>query len=236
MNVISMAFLVPGGLAPAVFQYFSISVFQYFSISVFQYFSISVFNDDINAISYLSNVIIKFNDNFSVEEIGDDYKNKIAGNNFTTLSYDDSTDTSGEWEYNNGDYTYPDIRFWIAKTGEGGWFLNWKVDTLEIGIDSNCKIGTNVNDDSDFSDPSNFSFACMNLAQSVTAGTWSTPNNNKHGLSHITFFGGLCTQDEIDNSENGCAGTTTSVPEPTSIALFALALFGIAARRKKFTS
>jgi len=57
----------------------------------------------------------------------------------------------------------------------------------------------------------------MSAAVSVTTGTWSTPYNNANSqaaLSHLTFFGGICTE----NCE------PAQVPEPSTIAIFALAL------------
>ncbi len=186
--------------------------------------------DNNNVRAYLSDVIIKFDytESGAVQEttVGSEYIGKINGDSFgdqsSDITFDDSTNSSGDWTYNDGIYTYPDIRFWTAKTGKGGFYLFWQVDSSEIP--DNCVTGT---------DSSNLSFACMNLAQSVTQGTWSTPTAKK--LSHITFFGGLCSEDDANNAAN-CGTTTQQVPEPTSIALFALALFGIAVNRKKFTS
>jgi hypothetical protein len=108
-------------------------------------------------------------------------------------------------DYKTGTWTlqgtgYPEVTFWAAKAGSG-MNLYWEVD-----------------DSVDCSDL--LSFTCMSAARTVTTGTWSTPNNNggnQANLSHLTFFGGICLQDcEPDNN--------TEVPEPSTIAIFALAL------------
>jgi len=179
-----------------------------------------------DALAYLSDVIIKLDvseedKDFYVDTdgISTNYTDKIDRIDFTTMKFDDGDkNTSGSWVYNNGEYTYPDIRFWTAKAGDD-FLLFWQVDSKEVP--GNCLEGTN---------DLNLSYNCMSLAQSVTEGTWSTPNTNTNSLSHITFFGGLCSEDDT-NYDTNC-GTTTQVPEPASIALFGLALLGLAARRK----
>jgi hypothetical protein len=190
--------------------------------------------EDSNGDSHtLSDVIIKFDQEGAAPEISTQYLDpveKVLASDFD-FTFDNTPNGSGSWEYNDGVYKYPDIRFWTAKAAGGGnsgggFGLFWMVNNIDT---TTCTAGENAN---------NLTFACMNLAQSVTTGAWTTPKDKD--LSHITFFGGLCTEAEIANSLNGCAGTPpptppANVPEPTSIALFALALLGVAARRNNFT-
>jgi len=178
---------------------------------------ISVTDDD-GIIQYLSDVIVKYNGDLSHSETSINY---TVANDAFQFSNTTGDNPSGTWLYNEGVFTYPDIRFWLAKAGSGqtgGFNLFWMVNSDEIP--DNCTSGTNAN---------NLSFACMSLAQSVTTGSWTTPTNNNgsmKGLSHITFFGGICSE-----GDDNCG--STDVPEPSSIALFALALFGIVVKRKK---
>jgi hypothetical protein len=179
---------------------------------------------------YLHNIIIKYDGDLLHSETSKNYPG-VADDAFKFTNTKDSgkdKNVSGDWEYNNGVPTYPDIRFWLAKSGSGnsesGFILFWMVSDNDIKNNTPCTEGQDI---------SNLSFECMSLAKSVTNGAWTTPNNK--GLSHITYFGGLCSQDDIDNLKPNCT-PTTSVPEPTSIALFALALLGVAARRKNSIS
>jgi len=187
-----------------------------------------IFVDNGGELAYLSDVIIKFgsgSENFdnslvnNTAEISSNYTGNTQASEFA-LAFDDNTNSSGTWTYNNNVFKYPDIRFWTAKAGND-FLLFWMVDATEIP--TNCTAGENG---------ANLTYGCMSLAESVTTGTWTTPESR--GLSHITFFGGLCSESDV-NFDSNC-GPGTEVPEPTSIALFALALLGITARHKRFFS
>jgi hypothetical protein len=185
-----------------------------------------IYIDDGGERKYLADVIAKFGtkDDDSSLEIGygeyeesTKYKTLVESNMWTF-------DTTGEnktgtWVYNNAN-DYPDIRYWIAKAGGGkngsGFRLFW---TIENNDDGYCKQGIEGNDSVEH----NLNFECMNLAQSVTTGDWTTPANK--GLSHITFFGGMCSVN--------CDDPATAVPEPSTLIIFTLGLLGLGIRRKQ---
>jgi len=168
--------------------------------------------NDSNDVVYLTGakVIVKFNGSLGYSAGDSDYANNTGFSNLT------SENKTGTWTAQNN---YPGIRFWDAKAGAGpngsGVQLFWMVDETQVTNGGPCYSGSNS---------LNFTIACMELAQTVTSGNWTTPSNK--GLSHLTFFGGLelCTEN--------CSGNTV-VPEPSAILLFALGLLGFAGYRKK---
>ena len=163
-------------------------------------------------------VIAKFGDSLG-PNFEDRNTNTIGGAKATDWEFtkttvkDGSEKISGKWELKNATPKYPDIYFWLAKAGPG-FRLFWQINNID---NINNAICNKANDDL------NFSLGCMNLAQSVTTGDWTTPANK--GLSHITFFGGLCTVN--------CDVPPTPVPEPSTLVIFALGLLGLGVRRKQ---
>jgi hypothetical protein len=128
-------------------------------------------------------------------------------NNQTNEMHPGDNET-GQWHYTGTEY--PGVSYWVTKASND-FILHWM-------------IADNSDNRATCASSGEFSINCLSLAVSVTTGAWTTPLNKE--LSHISFYGNKC--------DNNC-GPTTNVPEPTSIALFALALLGITARRKKFT-
>lgn len=164
-----------------------------------------------------TNVYASFMGKFDTEKESDNaFANGFSKNNWTfNGSSDHKTDnrTSGTWAYTAG--LYPGVSFWTAKGGPE-FTLNWMIDKTNEHI-CNSVIKSS-------------SESCLSLAVAVNEGSWLTPDNpnngKNYGLSHISFYGKKC--------DSNCE-PKQQVPEPTSIALLALALFGIAAKRKKFT-
>lgn len=160
----------------------------------------------------LSNVIIKFNGSLESSEISSNYPNVDPdAYSFSNLS---SGNKSGSWSNTT---VSPGIKFWVAKAGSGkhgsGLHLFWQVDSNNIP--STCTAGESA---------SNFTIECLNLAQVVTSGSWTTPGDK--GLSHLTFFGGICT-------ENCEPPPPSPIPEPGTIFILASAIIGLGAMRKR---
>ncbi len=168
--------------------------------------------------AYLSDVIAKFNtepnDDGEYFQVSTQYEDDVVEGDWNPSNFG-TTDSTGTWIYNNNVHTYPDIRFWVAKSSNA-FRLHWLIQE-EDGIDDAC-IGGNES-----GNMINLNYACMSLAISVTNGQWVSPNNS---LSHITFFGGLCTGPECDDP-------VTPVPEPLTLVIFSLGLLGLGLRRKQ---
>jgi hypothetical protein len=171
------------------------------------------FTDDNVIAKFDTNENVQLTDGYAKYSESDKYKDIIAPGMWDFTSSEENK--TGTWTYTNPN-KYPDIRYWVSKAGAGkngsGLRLFWTIENNEAGY---CGAG----DDTSI----NLNYDCMNLAQSVTSGDWTTPANK--GLSHITFFGGLCTVN--------CDVPPTPVPEPTTFVIFALGLLGIAVRRKQ---
>ncbi|UUO25176.1 PEP-CTERM sorting domain-containing protein [Colwellia sp. M166] len=169
---------------------------------------------------YLADVIAKFDtikdstspsytesDNYAADIEQADW---TFGNNGGEL---DSDYKVGTWTYTGGS---PGIRFWTAKAGNG-FNLFWLVD--------------DTTDANNACNPETYTLACLNLAKTVTSGSWTTPvgtNGKNKGLSHLTFFGGTIT-----TCQQNCSPIV--VPEPQTIMLFALAMLGFVVRRERST-
>ncbi|MBA6390697.1 PEP-CTERM sorting domain-containing protein [Colwellia sp. BRX10-3] len=164
---------------------------------------------------YLANVIAKFdtnnNSNSPTFTASTNYNAQQSQWTFDGDNGLSEEDKNSNWSYTGGS---PGIRFWTAKAAGGGnsgggFNLFWLVDNT-IEATNACS-------------PSTFTLACLNLAKTVTSGSWSTPNDK--GLSHLTFFGGL-----IEVCQQNCPPVT--VPEPQTIMLLALAMLGLVARKR----
>ena len=120
-------------------------------------------------------------------------------------TFDDDGAASGTWTYTKNDPADPDIRYWVAKGGDGFNLFYHIAD----GADAAACSGAAA-----------FSTECLQQAIVSTTGEWFTPvnpnNDRNFGLSHLTFY-----------------DTKESVPEPATIfGLGAIALASRFLRRK----
>lgn len=192
---------------------------DYKGLTGFSSCAIAIVDNDGNTI-YLADVISKFDtDPYKYTE-STQYEDEIASTDWefnkeysTDGTLTGNTSSTLTNKYKNASWSYtggsPGIRFWTAKAGSG-FNLFWLVDN-------------DNNKAAEFCQPKVFTLSCLNLAQTVTSGSWSTPGGK--GLSHLTFFGGL-----IEECQQNCSPVT--VPEPQTVLLLALAMLGLVARQR----
>lgn len=131
-------------------------------------------------------------------EINDIDYPSIDGSEFS-ISYDADT-SSGSFTY-SGTAPDPNVKYWAAKAGNG-FNLFWTVDDSEVMAGGACETGS-------------LNLACLQAAQSVFSGTWSTPGGKE--LSHLSFY------------------NSGVVPVPAAVWLFGSGLLGLVAvaRRRR---
>jgi len=128
----------------------------------------------------------------------------VSQSDFTISGSDGNT---GSWS-TSGSYDAavdPGVRYWAAKGGPV-FRLHWMVEDSAIESGGACYGST-------------FTFACLDLAQVVTGGGWSTVGGD-FGLSHLTLY----------NEK-----PPKIVPEPASLLLLSAGLLavGFGRRRRK---
>lgn len=121
----------------------------------------------------------------------------VDGSEFT-ISDDVNGDdnATGTWSYTPTGAD-PGVRYWAVKAGSS-FTLYWDVDVSLTQTGGACD-GTN-----------NYNLTCLNAANVVSSGSWTTPNNQQ--LSHITFYDSEPPQ---------------IVPIPAAVWLFGSALLGL---------
>jgi hypothetical protein len=120
----------------------------------------------------------------------------VDGNEFAVSA---NPQAAGTWTYTPGEGD-PAVRFWVAKGGNEGFKLHWMVEGTTVGNACNGDA---------------YNLACLNLALSVTSGSWSTLGQ---GLSHMSWYD---------------TGDVPNVPEPVTLALFGTGVLGLGIARRR---
>lgn len=164
--------------------------------------SCQIFFGDNNDRIEISPVIAKYDieDKGTADDETEFNTDKFPSFDGTEIKYDLKDQ---DWTYTPGEND-PGIRYVAAK---GGDYFNllWYVDADTVG--STCD--------------NPFSLACLNLAQAVEQGNWTTPlnptNDKPFGLSHLTFYDSVPPK---------------LVTEPGSLGMIALGLLGLVLVRR----
>lgn len=162
--------------------------------------SCTIFVNDAGVDIELSPVIAKYNGDLTLSETNGTVFPSVDGTEFG-FSNTTGGNKTGTWDYTPvGDD--PGVRYWATKAGNN-FTLFWEVDDAAILAGGACDVA-------DF-----YTLSCLDSAQIVSTGDWTTPNNKN--LSHITFY-----------------DTGIVIPVPAAVWLFGsglLGLIGVARRR-----
>ncbi len=135
-------------------------------------------NNDTGERIELSPVIGKYNSNLQIQETNPLYPTFDGSEVEFSNLVDNGSDTnvSGTWTYTPGTDD-PGARFWVAKSSSD-FKLFWQVPDSAIGAGGPCVDGG--------TGQTNYTLACLQEAQVVTTGDWTTIAGKE--LSHLTLY------------------------------------------------